>query len=72
MSIATTAALLITLTHHLNRVLAVTLVGIAFIGLGQVFGTATAIAIERVPHAAGTGSAVPGTFRAHWAPSPHP
>ncbi|GGW65848.1 multidrug effflux MFS transporter [Streptomyces xantholiticus] len=60
---ATTAALLVTLAGQLNRVLALGLIGIAFIGIGQVFGTATALAIERVPHAAGTGSAVLGTLQ---------
>ncbi|MGP3974446.1 multidrug effflux MFS transporter [Streptomyces sp. 8N114] len=63
MLIATTAALLVTLAGQLNRVLALGLIGIAFIGIGQVFGTATALAIERVPHAAGTGSAVLGTLQ---------
>ncbi|MFF0459380.1 multidrug effflux MFS transporter [Streptomyces mexicanus] len=60
---ATTAALLITLAGRLDRVLALGLIGIAFLGLGQVFGTATALAIERVPHAAGTGSALLGTLQ---------
>ncbi|MFF5522593.1 multidrug effflux MFS transporter [Streptomyces coeruleorubidus] len=60
---ATTAALLVTLAGQLNRVLALGLIGIAFLGIGQVFGTATALAIERVPHAAGTGSAVLGTLQ---------
>ncbi|MEU6525253.1 multidrug effflux MFS transporter [Streptomyces sp. NPDC046924] len=60
---ATTAALLVTLTGQLNRVLALSLIGIGFLGLGQVFGTATALAIERVPYAAGTGSAVLGTLQ---------
>lgn len=61
--IATAAALLVTLAGQLNRVLALTLIGIGFLGLGQVFGTATALAIERVPYAAGTGSAVLGTLQ---------
>ncbi|MEU0250909.1 multidrug effflux MFS transporter [Streptomyces sp. NPDC006235] len=60
---ATTAALLVTLAGQLNRVLALGLIAIAFLGIGQVFGTATALAIERVPHAAGTGSAVLGTLQ---------
>ncbi|WP_282790807.1 multidrug effflux MFS transporter [Streptomyces sp. CC224B] len=60
---ATTAALLVTVAGQLNRVLALGLIGIAFLGLGQVFGTATALAIERVPHAAGTGSAVLGALQ---------
>jgi DHA1 family bicyclomycin/chloramphenicol resistance-like MFS transporter len=60
---ATTAALVITLAGRLDRVPALGLIGIAFLGLGQVFGTATALAIERVPHAAGTGSALLGTLQ---------
>ncbi|WP_086794205.1 multidrug effflux MFS transporter [Streptomyces thermovulgaris] len=60
---ATTAALLVTLAGRLDRVLALSLIGIGFLGLGQVFGTATALAIERGPHAAGTGSAVLGTLQ---------
>ncbi|GGR59562.1 MULTISPECIES: MFS transporter [Streptomyces] len=63
MLVATTAALLVTLAGQLNRVLALGLIGIAFLGIGQVRGTATALAIERVPHAAGTGSAVLGTLQ---------
>jgi DHA1 family bicyclomycin/chloramphenicol resistance-like MFS transporter len=63
MLLATTTALLVTLAGQLNRVLALGLIGIAFLGIGQVFGTATALAIERVPHAAGTGSAVLGTLQ---------
>ncbi|MCX4824979.1 multidrug effflux MFS transporter [Streptomyces sp. NBC_01142] len=63
MLVANTAALLITLAGQLNRVLALSLIGIGFLGLGQVFGTATALAIQRVPHAAGTGSAVLGTLQ---------
>jgi DHA1 family bicyclomycin/chloramphenicol resistance-like MFS transporter len=63
MLVATTAALLVTVTGHLDRVLALGLIAIAFLGLGQVFGTATALAIDRVPHAAGTGSAVLGTLQ---------
>ncbi|MFD4481715.1 hypothetical protein ACFWPU_37180 [Streptomyces sp. NPDC058471] len=39
------------------------LVGIGFLGLGQVFATAPALALARVPHAAGTGSAVLGTLQ---------
>ncbi|MEU6662040.1 hypothetical protein [Streptomyces sp. NPDC046821] len=39
------------------------LVAIGFLGLGQVFTTATALALERVPYAAGTGSAVLGTVQ---------
>ncbi|WP_051764858.1 multidrug effflux MFS transporter [Streptomyces sp. NRRL F-5135] len=59
----TTTALVITLAGGLNRVLALGLIGVCFLGLGQTFGTATALAIERVPHAAGTGSAVLGTLQ---------
>ncbi|MFI7414005.1 hypothetical protein ACIBU0_35675 [Streptomyces sp. NPDC049627] len=46
-----------------RRVLALGLIGIAFLGIGQVFGTATALAILRVPQAAGTGSALLGTLQ---------
>lgn len=60
---ATATLLTITVAGQLNRPLALGLCGIAFLGLGQVFGTATALAIERVPHAAGTGSAVLGTLQ---------
>ncbi|MET9859517.1 multidrug effflux MFS transporter [Streptomyces smyrnaeus] len=63
MLLATSAALLVTLMGQLTRVLGLGLTGIAFVGLGQVFGTATALALERVPHAAGTGSAVLGTLQ---------
>ncbi|WP_338682454.1 multidrug effflux MFS transporter [Streptomyces acidiscabies] len=60
---ASAAALLVTLSGHLDRVLALGLIAVTFLGLGQVFGTATALAIERVPYAAGTGSAVLGTLQ---------
>ncbi|KUN82832.1 multidrug effflux MFS transporter [Streptomyces griseoruber] len=60
---ATSAALLVTLTGHLGRVSALALIGVAFLGLGQFFGTATALALARVPYAAGTGSAVLGTLQ---------
>ncbi|GAA2284729.1 multidrug effflux MFS transporter [Streptomyces hawaiiensis] len=63
MLVATTAVLLVTLAGQLNRFLALGLIGITFLGIGQVFGTATALAIERVPHAAGTGSALLGTLQ---------
>ncbi|MFD4630488.1 multidrug effflux MFS transporter [Streptomyces sp. NPDC058284] len=56
-------ALLVTATGNLNRVWALGLVGIGFLGLGQVFATAPALALTRVPHAAGTGSAVLGTLQ---------
>jgi DHA1 family bicyclomycin/chloramphenicol resistance-like MFS transporter len=63
MLVATTAVLLVTLTGRLDRILALGLIAIAFLGIGQVFGTATALAIDRVPHAAGTGSALLGTLQ---------
>ncbi|SHF93663.1 multidrug effflux MFS transporter [Streptoalloteichus hindustanus] len=63
MVVASAAALVITLSGHLNRVWALGLVALAFLGLGQVFSTATALALERVPHATGTGSAVLGTLQ---------
>ncbi|HEY8981849.1 MAG TPA: multidrug effflux MFS transporter [Streptomyces sp.] len=63
MLVATTAALLVTLAGQLDRALALGLIAVTFLGLGQVFGTATALAIERVPHAAGTGSAILGTLQ---------
>jgi DHA1 family bicyclomycin/chloramphenicol resistance-like MFS transporter len=56
-------ALLTTLTGQLTRVWVLGLVGVGFIGLGQVFATATGLALERVPHAAGTGSALLGTMQ---------
>ncbi|GAB2943761.1 multidrug effflux MFS transporter [Nonomuraea fastidiosa] len=57
------AALLLTLAGQLNRFWALGLLGVAFIGLGQVCATATGLALDRVPHAAGTGSAVLGTLQ---------
>lgn len=60
---ASTALLLVTVTGQLNRPAALALCGIGFVGLGQTFGPATALAIERVPHAAGTGSALLGTLQ---------
>ncbi|MBP5941806.1 multidrug effflux MFS transporter [Streptomyces acidiscabies] len=60
---ASAVALVVTLAGHLDRVLALGLIAVTFLGLGQVFGTATALAIERVPYAAGTGSAVLGTLQ---------
>lgn len=63
MTIATTTALLITLAGQLGRALGLGLIAIAFIGLGQVFGTATALALGRAPQAAGTASAVLGTLQ---------
>ncbi|GAB2870444.1 multidrug effflux MFS transporter [Streptomyces mayteni] len=56
-------ALLVTLAGQLNRAWALSLVGIGFLGLGQVFTTATALALARVPYAAGTGSAVLGALQ---------
>ncbi|MFF3322491.1 multidrug effflux MFS transporter [Streptomyces sp. NPDC002889] len=61
--VSSALALLITLTGQLNRLWALGLVGLGFLGLGQVFATATALAVERVPQAAGTGSAVLGTLQ---------
>ncbi|MFJ4768929.1 multidrug effflux MFS transporter [Streptomyces uncialis] len=61
--VSSAVALLVTATGNLSRVWALGLVGIGFLGLGQVFATATALALERVPHAAGTGSAVLGTLQ---------
>ncbi|MCO1580723.1 multidrug effflux MFS transporter [Crossiella sp. SN42] len=60
---ASATALLITVTGQLTRVWVLGLVGVGFIGLGQVFATATGLALERVPHAAGTGSALLGTLQ---------
>ncbi|WP_404962761.1 multidrug effflux MFS transporter [Streptomyces sp. 147326] len=56
-------ALLITFIGQLSRVTALPLVAIGFVGLGQVFATAPALALERVPHAAGASSAILGTFQ---------
>lgn len=62
--LATSAlALLVTVIGQLNRSWALTLVAIGFLGLGQVFATAPALALERVPQAAGTGSALLGTLQ---------
>ncbi|WP_332835218.1 MFS transporter [Carbonactinospora thermoautotrophica] len=60
---ATAAMLVITLAGQLGRVSALGLLGVTFIGLGMVFGNATALAIDYVPYAAGTGSAVLGTLQ---------
>ena len=57
------AALLVTATGHLGRVWALGLVGLGFLGLGQVFATGAGLALARVPRAAGTGSAVLGTLQ---------
>jgi DHA1 family bicyclomycin/chloramphenicol resistance-like MFS transporter len=61
--VSSALALLVTLAGQINRVWALGLVGIGFLGLGQVFTNATALALERVPYAAGTGSAVLGTLQ---------
>ncbi|MEV5988896.1 multidrug effflux MFS transporter [Streptomyces sp. NPDC052051] len=61
--VSSAVALLVTATGHLNRAWALCLIGIGFLGLGQVFATATALALGCVPHAAGTGSAVLGTLQ---------
>ncbi|WP_406278730.1 multidrug effflux MFS transporter [Embleya sp. NBC_00896] len=63
MSATSACALLITLAGRLDRFWALGLVGVGFLGLGQVFATATALAIERVPQATGAGSAVLGTLQ---------
>ncbi|MEV0251627.1 multidrug effflux MFS transporter [Nocardia sp. NPDC050712] len=57
------SALLITLTGQLTRAWVLGLVGVGFIGLGLVFATAPGLALERVPHAAGTGSALLGALQ---------
>ncbi|KDN81952.1 multidrug effflux MFS transporter [Kitasatospora cheerisanensis] len=61
--VATFAALALALAGRLDRVPALSLIFLGFLGLGQVFGTATALAVGRVPHAAGTGSAVLGALQ---------
>lgn len=61
--VSSALALLITVAGQLSRVWALGLVATGFLGLGQVFTTATALALERVPYAAGTGSAVLGTLQ---------
>ncbi|MFD8597095.1 multidrug effflux MFS transporter [Kitasatospora sp. NPDC059646] len=61
--VATCAALVLASAGRLDRVPALSLVVLAFLGLGQVFGTATALAVGRVPYAAGTGSAVLGALQ---------
>ncbi|MER7502816.1 multidrug effflux MFS transporter [Nonomuraea pusilla] len=63
MAAACGAALAVTLAGGLGRVTALGLVAVAFVGLGLVFATVTGLALERVPHAAGTGSAVLGTLQ---------
>ncbi|MEV0254589.1 multidrug effflux MFS transporter [Streptomyces sp. NPDC050732] len=61
--VSSALALLVTVAGQLSRVWALGLVAVGFLGLGQVFTTATALALERVPYAAGTGSAVLGTLQ---------
>ncbi|MFJ8596808.1 hypothetical protein [Streptomyces sp. NPDC093598] len=46
---ASTAALLVSLAGQLNRVLALGLAGTAFLGVGQVFGTASVAARSSAP-----------------------
>jgi DHA1 family bicyclomycin/chloramphenicol resistance-like MFS transporter len=60
---ATAANLLLALLGELDTVVMIGLLGIACAGLGLVFGNATALAIARIPHAAGTGSALLGTLQ---------
>ncbi|MCP2257551.1 MFS transporter, DHA1 family, bicyclomycin/chloramphenicol resistance protein [Streptoalloteichus tenebrarius] len=60
---ASAAALAVTLAGDLTRFWALGLIGVGFLGLGQVFAAAPALALQRVPHAAGTGSAVLGTVQ---------
>jgi DHA1 family bicyclomycin/chloramphenicol resistance-like MFS transporter len=61
----TTAAglLAITLTGRMSRPSALGLLAVFFVGLGLMLANSTALAIQRVPHAAGTGSAVLGTVQ---------
>ncbi|MDG4790989.1 multidrug effflux MFS transporter [Micromonospora sp. WMMD1102] len=61
--LATTAGLLaVTLAGQLGRATAVPLL-LFFVGLGMFMGNAAALAIQRVPKAAGSGSAVLGTLQ---------
>ncbi|MEN3613328.1 multidrug effflux MFS transporter [Plantactinospora sp. ZYX-F-223] len=61
--LATTGGLLaVTLAGQLDRTVAVALL-LFFVGLGMIMGNATALAIQRVPKAAGSGSAVLGTLQ---------
>ncbi|MFD0972832.1 multidrug effflux MFS transporter [Plantactinospora endophytica] len=61
--LGTTAGLLgVTLAGQLDRVVALALL-LFFVGLGMIMGNATALAIQRVPKAAGSGSAVLGTLQ---------
>ncbi|MFC6019194.1 multidrug effflux MFS transporter [Plantactinospora solaniradicis] len=62
---ATSAALLgVTLAGQQSRAVVLGPLVLFFVGLGMMMGNATALAIQRVPHAAGTGSAVLGTLQA--------
>jgi DHA1 family bicyclomycin/chloramphenicol resistance-like MFS transporter len=63
MTVTTAALLLITLADLLTMATALPLLGVFFLGLGQIFANATALAIEQVPHAAGTASAVLGALQ---------
>jgi DHA1 family bicyclomycin/chloramphenicol resistance-like MFS transporter len=60
---STAVLLAVTLAGQLNRAVAVGPLLLFFVGLGMIMGNATALAIQRVPHAAGTGSAVLGTLQ---------
>lgn len=52
-----------TLTGQLSRAVVVGPLLLFFVGLGMVMGNATALAIQQVPRAAGSGSAVLGTVQ---------
>lgn len=60
---ATVALLLVTASGQLGVLIAVVLTEAFFAGLGLVVANATALALARVPEAAGTGSAVLGTLQ---------
>ncbi|MBE1486184.1 multidrug effflux MFS transporter [Plantactinospora soyae] len=63
--LTSSAALLgVTLAGQLDRIVVLGPLLLFFVGLGMMMGNATALAIQRVPHAAGTGSAVLGTLQA--------
>lgn len=55
--------LAVTLAGQLGRVVVIGPLLLFFVGLGMIMGNATALAIQRVPHAAGSGSAVLGTLQ---------
>ncbi|MEQ4300485.1 multidrug effflux MFS transporter [Plantactinospora sp. B6F1] len=62
MLVTTGGLLAVTLAGALDRAVAVALL-LFFVGLGMIMGNATALAIQRVPRAAGSGSAVLGTLQ---------